>query len=69
MLRLPRAEESSLNRVNAFASPGDLTTQFKRRHLSQIREGQKPQCAICPTQLEHKMHFQNHTQMNHGTVS
>ena len=28
-------------RVYAFASPGDLTKHFKRKHLSQIKEGQK----------------------------
>jgi hypothetical protein len=29
-------------RVYVFASPGDLTKHFKQKHLSQIKEGQKP---------------------------
>jgi len=29
-------------RVYTFASPGDLTKHFKRKHLSQIKKGQKP---------------------------
>jgi hypothetical protein len=57
------------DRVYAFASPGDLTKHFKRKHLSRIIEGQRPFCHICPMQLEHKMHFQNHALNIHGTVS
>lgn len=56
-------------RVYAFASLGDLTKHFKRKHLSQIKEGQKLQCTICLMELKHKMHFQNHALKIHGTVS
>jgi hypothetical protein len=57
------------NRIFSFASPGDLTKHFKRKHLSKIKEGQRPYCYVCPMQLDHKMHFQNHALSIHGTVS
>jgi hypothetical protein len=56
-------------RVYIFASPGDLTKHFKRKHLSQVKEGDRPNCDVCLLQLEHKMHFQNHALAIHGTVS
>ncbi|KAH8598361.1 hypothetical protein B0O99DRAFT_650275 [Bisporella sp. PMI_857] len=56
-------------RVYVFASPEDFTKHFKRKHLSQIKKRQKPYCNICPMQLEHKMHFQNHAFTIHSTVS
>jgi hypothetical protein len=56
-------------RVYRFASPGDLTKHFKRKHLSKIREGDKPRCEVCPMQLTHKMHYQRHAFLIHGTVS
>lgn len=56
-------------RVYAFASPGDLTKHFKRKHLSQIKERQRPERNVCPMQLKHKMHFQNHAFSIHDTVS
>ncbi|KAH8587509.1 hypothetical protein B0O99DRAFT_656371 [Bisporella sp. PMI_857] len=66
---LGRKSLSFEKRVYTFASPGDLTKHFKRKHLSQINEGQKPYCNICPMQLEHKMPFQSHAFAIHGTVS
>jgi hypothetical protein len=56
-------------RVYEFASPGDLTKHFKRKHLSKIKEGDIPYCEVCPMQLKHKMHFQSHALLIHGTVS
>ncbi|KAH8586142.1 hypothetical protein B0O99DRAFT_665868 [Bisporella sp. PMI_857] len=66
---LGRKSLSFEKRVYSFASPGDFTKHFKRKHLSQIKKGQKLYCNICPMQLEHKMHFQNHAFAIHGTVS
>jgi hypothetical protein len=60
---------SFAKRVYEFASPGDLTKHFKRKHLSKVKEGDKPYCEVCPMQLKHKMHFQNHALAIHGTVS
>jgi hypothetical protein len=56
-------------RVYSFASPGDLTKHFKRKHLANIREGDWIGCKVCRMSLEHKMHLQNHAARIHGTVS
>ncbi|KAI9771037.1 MAG: hypothetical protein M1839_002973 [Geoglossum umbratile] len=56
-------------RVYSFASPGDLTKHFKRKHLSNIRRGDRIGCKVCRMSLEHKMHLQNHAARIHGTVS
>ncbi|CAG8980240.1 hypothetical protein HYALB_00009822 [Hymenoscyphus albidus] len=56
-------------RVYLFASPGDLTKHFKRKHLSNIREGDRVGCNICRMSLKHKMHLQSHAARIHGTVS
>ncbi|KAI9766360.1 MAG: hypothetical protein M1840_006624 [Geoglossum simile] len=64
--------ESSLpfeKRVYSFASPGDLTKHFKRKHLSNIRGGDWIGCKVCRMSLEHKMHLRNHAARIHGTVS
>ncbi|KAI9761205.1 MAG: hypothetical protein M1840_002005 [Geoglossum simile] len=56
-------------RVYSFASPGDLTKYFKRKHLSNIRGGDWIKCKVCRISLEHKMHLQNHALKIYGTVS
>lgn len=56
-------------RVYSFASPGDLTKHFKRKHLSNIREGDQVDCKVCQMPLEHKAHFRHHGHLIHGTVS
>ena len=56
-------------RVYSFASPGDLTKHFKRKHLSNIRGGDWIGCKVCRMSLEHKMHLRNHAARIHGTVS
>jgi hypothetical protein len=56
-------------RVYKSASPGDLTKHFKRKHLSQVKERDRPNCDLCLMQLVHKAHFRNHTLTIHGTVS
>jgi hypothetical protein len=44
-------------RVKSFATPGDLTKHFKRKHLSNVREGDRIGCKVCRMPLEHKMHL------------
>jgi Protein of unknown function (DUF3435) len=56
-------------RTYKFASPGDLTKHFKRKHLANIKEGDQLECKVCQMGLEHKMHLQNHAERIHGTVS
>ncbi|KAI9863864.1 MAG: hypothetical protein M1813_003516 [Trichoglossum hirsutum] len=65
-------EEASLlfeKRMYSFASLGDLTKHFKRKHLSNIRGGDRIECKVCQMSLEHKMHLQNHAARIHETVS
>lgn len=56
-------------RVKAFASSGDLTKHFKRKHLFNIREEDRIGCKVCQMSLQHKQHLQNHAESIHGTVS
>jgi hypothetical protein len=57
-------------RVYAFATPGDLTKHFKRKHLAgELKEEQLIECSICRMPLNDKMHLQNHALKIHGTVS
>ncbi|KAG9242863.1 hypothetical protein BJ878DRAFT_577054 [Calycina marina] len=56
-------------RVYSFKTRGDLTQHFKRKHLSHINEGERPQCNACKIQLKNKMHFQNHALAIPVTVS
>jgi hypothetical protein len=52
-----------------FATPGDLTKQFKRKCLANNREGNWIECKVCQMPLQNKMHLQNHVEKVHGTVS
>jgi len=56
-------------RTYKYASPGDLTKHFKRKHLAHIKEGDRLECKVCRMGLEHKQHLQNHAESIHGTVS
>lgn len=56
-------------RTYKFASPGDLTKHFKRKHLANIKEGDRLECKVCRMGLQHKHHLQNHALSIHGTVS
>jgi hypothetical protein len=56
-------------RTYKFASPGDLTKHFKRKHLAHIKEGDRLKCKVCRMGLQHKQHLQNHAESIHGTVS
>lgn len=56
-------------RTYKFASPGDLTKHFKRKHLAHIKEGDRLKCKVCRMELQHKQDLQNHAESIHGTVS
>jgi hypothetical protein len=56
-------------RVHCFSTSTDLSKHFRRRHLSQIKDGEKIGCEVCTISLEHKMHFQRHAIDIYGTVS
>ena len=56
-------------RIKFFASSGDLSKHFKRKHLRHIMDRDRLECKICQMPLQHKMHLQNHPQKVHGTVS
>ncbi|KAH8663686.1 hypothetical protein BGZ60DRAFT_565713 [Tricladium varicosporioides] len=56
-------------RTYKFASPGDLTKHFKRKHLAHIKEGDELRCKVCQIGLQHIQHFRNHAESIHGTVS
>ncbi len=55
-------------RTYEFASTGDLTEHFKRKHLAHIKEGDQLQCKVCRMGLQHKQHLQNQAESIHGTV-
>jgi hypothetical protein len=55
-------------RTFKFASPGDLTKHFKRKHLAHIKEGDRLRCKVCQMGLQHKQHLLNHAESIHGTV-
>jgi hypothetical protein len=56
-------------RTYKFASPGDLTKHFKRKHLAHIKEGDRLKYKVCRIGLQHKQHLQNYAETVHGTVS
>ncbi|KAH8671752.1 hypothetical protein BGZ60DRAFT_405856 [Tricladium varicosporioides] len=56
-------------RVYSFASSGDLTKHFKRKHLANIREGDRIRCKVCRMSLDNKAHLRNYAHRIHGTVS
>jgi hypothetical protein len=55
-------------RTFKFASPGDLTKHFKRKHLAHIKEGDRLRCKVYEMGLQHKQHLLNHAKNIHGTV-
>ncbi|KAF1814282.1 hypothetical protein P152DRAFT_465179 [Eremomyces bilateralis CBS 781.70] len=56
-------------RVYSFSIPSDLSKHFRRKHLSNIRDGERIDCRVCNILLNCKMHLQNHAMKIHGTVS
>jgi hypothetical protein len=43
--------------IYSFATPGDLTKHFKRKHLANIRPGDYVRCKVCQISLKHKMNL------------
>jgi hypothetical protein len=56
-------------RIHSFSTPGDLSKHFRRKHISNLKEGEEITCNLCKISLQHKMHLQNHAMKKHGTVS
>ncbi|KAH6974005.1 hypothetical protein EDB80DRAFT_595661 [Ilyonectria destructans] len=55
--------------IREFYTAGDLSKHFRRRHLSNLRDGDGIYCKVCKLSLDHKMHFQNHAMRVHGLKS
>jgi hypothetical protein len=55
--------------IREFYSSGDLSKHFRRKHLSNLQDGEEIKCEVCIMQLDHEMHLQNHALRVHGTVS
>lgn len=69
-LSLAEDDDQINNLISEFFMPCDLTKHFKRKHLSKLQNNNPVQCRVCDDlKLEHKMHFQNHALLVHGTVS
>jgi hypothetical protein len=56
-------------RIYAFGTSGDLSKHCRRKHLKNIKEGEKIRCEICKMSLDNKMHLQRHLMEIHGTVT
>lgn len=56
-------------RVHNFATPGDLSKHFRRRHLSTSGEWEDKKCGVCKMSLDHTEHLCRHALQIHGTVS
>ncbi|KAK7413533.1 hypothetical protein QQX98_007611 [Neonectria punicea] len=54
--------------IHEFYTSDDLTKHLRRKHLSNLRDGDKIQCHVCDMSLDHKMHLKNHALRVHGTV-
>ncbi|KAH6976779.1 hypothetical protein EDB80DRAFT_692446 [Ilyonectria destructans] len=46
--------------IHEFYTSGDVTKHLRRKHLSNLRDGDKIQCHVCDMSLDHKMHLKNH---------
>ncbi|OAQ58191.1 C2H2 finger domain-containing protein [Pochonia chlamydosporia 170] len=68
-LSLPRDDPRVEDKIGEFYTPGDLSKHFRRRHLSKLRDNDRPVCQVCDMTLSHKMHLQKHAIVVHGTVS
>ncbi|KAF1809568.1 C2H2 finger domain protein [Eremomyces bilateralis CBS 781.70] len=56
-------------RVYSFSTSSDLGKHFRRKHLSNITDGERIDCRVCKMSLSCKMHLQSHAKKIHGTVS
>ncbi|KAG9238403.1 hypothetical protein BJ875DRAFT_451051 [Amylocarpus encephaloides] len=55
--------------VYSFASPRDLSTHSKRKHLPNIRGGDRLGRKVWQMSLEHETHLQMQEARIHGTMS
>jgi hypothetical protein len=67
-LSLPSDDPQIDNLLHEFYTSGDLTKHFKRKHLANIKEGDRLECKVCQMRLQHKMDVQSHAHRIHGTV-
>lgn len=67
-LSLPPDDPRVEDKIQEFYTSGDLSKHFRRRHLSQLRDNERPLCQVCDMTLAHKMHLQSHAISVHGTV-
>ena len=56
-------------RIETFHLLTDLSKHFKRRHLSNVKEGERPECRLCQIPLNDVTHLQRYIYDVHGTVS
>ncbi|OAQ57585.1 C2H2 finger domain-containing protein [Pochonia chlamydosporia 170] len=68
-LSMPRDDPRVEDKIGESYTPGDLSKHFRRRHLSKLRDNDRPVCQVCDMALSHKMHLQKHALAVHGTVS
>jgi hypothetical protein len=40
-------------RIHSFSSPGDLSKHFRRKHISNLKEGEEITCNLCKISLQH----------------
>ncbi|EFY90641.1 hypothetical protein J3458_013381 [Metarhizium acridum] len=67
-LSLPPDDPRVEDKIQEFYTSGDLSKHFRRRHLSQLGDNERPVCQVCNMTLAHKMHLRNHAISVHGTV-
>lgn len=56
-------------RVYAFGTPSDLSKHFRRKHLSNLKAGERIKCGVCKISLDDKVHLRGYALSIHGTVS
>lgn len=68
-LSLPPEDPQIDSLVHEFYTSGDLAKHFKRKHLSNIKEGDRLECGVCQMRLQPKMNVRSHAHRIRGTVS
>ncbi|OHE90399.1 C2H2 finger domain-containing protein [Colletotrichum orchidophilum] len=61
-LDLPPDDEGQLDELtHEFYTSNDLTKHFRKKHLSKVADGDRPEYKVCRMTLDHKMHLQKTT--------
>ncbi|KAI9148655.1 C2H2 finger domain-containing protein [Paramyrothecium foliicola] len=68
-LSLPPDDPHMADLVREFYSSGDLSKDFRRRHLNLIQATATIECRACEITLTNKAHVKNHALSVHGIVS